>query len=123
MITGFGNGYDGAYSSKGFSNSKQVFIKTDDDNKCIWWHRRYRHWWIGTCDNIGTNSGYAYISNDVQCPDASNINWRRGGSDEYLNNIKERYPGCHSGVDEYGRSYEVKYIIDFENLGFRYKIE
>jgi len=76
----------------------------DSEGKCIWWHRQYRHWWVGPCDNIGLNAGFAYIREDISCPaqcqtepdsdgdyycssDAP-ITWRRGGSDEQLPDVK-----------------------------------
>ena len=54
--------------------------------KCLWWHRQYHHWWIGPCDKIGKNEGYAYIDEDVSCPQGGI--WRRGGSDEFINDVK-----------------------------------
>jgi hypothetical protein len=38
-------------------NNRPVFL--NGKGKCMWWHE-YRHWWMGTCDNIGLNQGYAY---------------------------------------------------------------
>jgi hypothetical protein len=31
------------------------------NDKCVWWHQQYRHWWVGPCENVGTNSGFAYL--------------------------------------------------------------
>ena len=39
------------------------------DETCMWWHRPGRHWWIGSCDDIGTDAGYAYLEKDLDCPD------------------------------------------------------
>ncbi len=56
------------------------------EGKCIWWHQPSRHWWIGPCENVGTDSGYAYIDDDVKCPGSSN--WKRSGSHELIPNIQ-----------------------------------
>ena len=88
-----------------YSDGKQVFEK---DAKCIWWHRQYRHWWIGPCEYVGTNSGHAYIGPDMRCPLLSEgiqwteIDWRRGGSDEPLEGVEQRYGPCHETFDEDG---------------------
>jgi hypothetical protein len=56
------------------------------NGKCIWWHQLYRHWWTGPCENVGTNTGFAYIEGDEKCPVSftNTIVWRRGGSDEVI---------------------------------------
>ena len=70
------------------------------EGNCLWWHSLYRHWWIGPCQNIGTNNGFAYIAEDIGCPllcetikngecRASNpMTWRRGDSNEVISNVK-----------------------------------
>jgi hypothetical protein len=60
--------------------NRAIFEK---DGKCVWWHRQYRHWWIGPCENVGWNAGYAYAEEDFDCPDLEQT-WRRGGSNEIL---------------------------------------
>ncbi len=103
---GFNNEYDGRYvfGSK-YSDGKQVFEKED---KCIWWHRQYRHWWIGPCENVGTNSGFAYIQPDLRCPMLSSglawieIDWRRGGSNEPIKRVEQNYGPCFETFDEDG---------------------
>ena len=78
---GFNNEFDAHYQS-GWTNNetgefltqymdgKQIFVS---DAYCVWWHREFRHWWIGDCQNVGTNSGYAYIDSDERCPIAPMI--------------------------------------------------
>jgi hypothetical protein len=51
---------------------------------CIWWYRAERHWWIGSCENIGTNVGFAYLEQDYDCPVNSNIIWRRRITNEAI---------------------------------------
>jgi hypothetical protein len=84
--------YNGQYKFfdlKGFSvqgfleGNRPVYEK---NGKCVWWHRQYRHWWVGPCENVGLNAGYAYAENDIECPFGSL--WRRGGSDEILHNVQ-----------------------------------
>ena len=38
------------------------------EGKCMWWYRPSRHWWIGQCEDIGQNAGFANIDEDVSCP-------------------------------------------------------
>jgi hypothetical protein len=57
------------------------------NGKCVWWHLQYRHWWIGPCENVGMNTGYAYVKKDSDCPSYEHI-WMRGGSDEFLHNVR-----------------------------------
>jgi hypothetical protein len=37
-----------------------------------------------------------------------NVNWRRGGSDQPLPGIQNKYPGCHDTYDDNGRKTGVK---------------
>jgi hypothetical protein len=77
--------YDGYYHQlKNFlEGNRPVFEMTGN---CVWWHQQYRHWWVGPCENVGLNSGYAYAKEDVDCP-SDEQTWRRGGSDEFLNGV------------------------------------
>jgi hypothetical protein len=79
--------YNGIYSFNKLNDSPEgnrpVYQK---NGKCVWWHRQYRHWWIGPCENVGMNTGYAYVKEDSDCPSYENT-WRRGGSDEFLHNV------------------------------------
>ena len=79
--------YNGDYYFE-FSNNveahRPVYVKRSG-GKCIWWHYRYRHWWVGPCENIGRNAGYAYLDEDYTCPfDGAKQTWRRGGSDQLI---------------------------------------
>jgi hypothetical protein len=73
---------------------------------------RYRHWWVGPCENLGTNSGYAYMEIGFDCPKNSgtwmNVEWRRGGSDQRLSGIQNKFSGCHDIFDDNGRKTEVR---------------
>ena len=62
------------------STQKSTFV----DDYCLWWHKPYRHWWIGHCSSRGDNSGLAWLEPDVLCPNMSQDGWRRGGSDTKL---------------------------------------
>ncbi len=79
--------YDGHYSASlknGYLEGNRIVY--EKNGKCVWWHRQYRHWWVGPCENVGLNDGYAYAESDVECPSGSL--WRRGGSDEYLHSAE-----------------------------------
>ena len=45
------------------------------DGTCMWWRRPGRHWWVGSCDDVGTDAGYAYLEEDLDCP----VGFREGG--------------------------------------------
>ena len=62
------------------STQKSTFV----DDYCLWWHKPYRHWWIGHCSSRGDNSGLAWLEPDVLCPNQSQDGWLRGGSDTKL---------------------------------------
>ena len=62
------------------SAEKSTFV----EDYCLWWHKPYRHWWIGHCSSRGDNSGLAWLEPDVLCPNDSQDGWRRGGSDTEL---------------------------------------
>jgi len=54
-----------------------------DPSWCIWWHKRYRHWWMGHCSSRGQNNGNVYLGPDKLCPsDGLNGEWKSGGLDE-----------------------------------------
>ena len=101
--------YDGEYSFSEAPSSdiyleanRPIFFgEKEVEGKCLWWHYQYRHWWIGPCDNVGQNAGFAYIQKDVTCLVECKIDgadgidyctsveqWRRGGSDEIIFNVK-----------------------------------
>ena len=137
-ITNLSLGYDGEY----FSDSEDNYIEAnrpifsglnERTGKCMWWHHQYRHWWIGPCDLIGQNAGFAYIQEDVSCPaeckkekgaDCSSMTWRRGGSDEVIFNVKMGWygysvsPAGGSEVAETTSSIGINAVIQD---GTRYK--
>ncbi len=83
--------HNGYYNKIIYSEGNRPIYLIEDGDLCIWWHQPYRHWWIGDCENIGTNSGFAYLQEDSSCPNTpnpSNPTWRRGGSDEILNEFE-----------------------------------
>ena len=63
-------------------NHQNYQIKNNDS--CIWWHRGGRHWWIGPCENAGTDSGYAYLQEDLDCIPHGEARgtWRNALTDE-----------------------------------------
>ena len=78
-------------SSKGSNLERPVYRHESLTHRCIWWHKPYRHWWIGECTNIfghsslGGNNGFAWLAPDSLCPIQDKAgDWRRGGSDEPL---------------------------------------
>ena len=46
-------------------NNESVFIDENSDN-CIW-KGEFNTWWIGVCDDVGQNKGFAYMK-DCKCP-------------------------------------------------------
>jgi hypothetical protein len=83
--------HSGLYIKIEYSEGNRPIYKEDKSDSCIWWHKFYRHWWIGTCENVGTNSGYAYLQEDGSCPSIpypNNATWRSGGTDEIIDGLK-----------------------------------
>ena len=71
--------------SSHLTNGRGVYRGQHNSNNCIWWHKQYRHWWLGDCQKRGNNHGFAYLQPDTTCPhDGSDGDWRRGGSDEVM---------------------------------------
>ena len=96
--------YDGIYwKSEYLEANRPIFGGKDGrKDKCMWWQHLNRHWWIGECDAIGDNAGFAYIDEDLGCPtecrsdleagqdlpcNESTITWRRGGSNEPVEGV------------------------------------
>ena len=70
---------------RGYYQADQNGSPTILTDYCLWWHKPYRHWWIGHCRNRGDNNGLAYLNPDVLCPhEGKSGDWRRGGSDTEL---------------------------------------
>jgi hypothetical protein len=63
-----------------------VYIHDKIIGKCIWWNKEYRRWWVGPCQNVGGNAGFAYINEDAPCPYTTI--WRRGGSNEIISGVQ-----------------------------------
>jgi len=67
------------------TNGRGVYRAIKDPKNCIWWHKLYRHWWLGDCRKRGNNHGFAYLQPDKTCPHGDTEGeWKRGGSDEVL---------------------------------------
>ena len=67
------------------TNGRGVYRAEKSPQNCIWWHKQYRHWWLGDCRKRGNNHGFAYLGPDETCPhDGGEGEWKRGGSDEVL---------------------------------------
>jgi hypothetical protein len=73
---------------------------------CIWWIRANRHWWWGPCENVGTNSGNAYLPEDNSCPDYPERTWRRSGSNELYNDL-DIFVGNKKGCSAFGHKVET----------------
>ncbi len=74
--------FDGDYIRTNYSEANRPLYSSDEN--CIWWFRAERHWWIGSCENVGTNEGFAYLENDEDCPQNSGSIWRSGITNEVL---------------------------------------
>ena len=69
---------------------------------CIWWHRPYRHWWIGHCNQRGQNHGHAWLKPDSLCPSEGKVGeWHRGGTDAELEGLV-RLPRPEDDLDAEG---------------------
>jgi hypothetical protein len=66
-----------------YLEGNRPIYKAGDD--CVWWEKSDRRWWSGPCENVGTNSGFAYLAEDYRCPYEEPATWKRGGSDEAVN--------------------------------------
>ena len=68
------------------TGERDVYQHENENELCIWWHKEYRHWWLGNCDNIGQNTGHAYLQPDKNCPnEGKSGDWKKSGSDETIN--------------------------------------
>lgn len=65
-------------------HNRPVYVK--NDKQCLWWHRQFRHWWMGACEHIGDNQGYAWLVQDLSCPTVpqEKVIWRRGGNNAII---------------------------------------
>ena len=71
---------------QGASRGVYKGVKGPVEDYCIWWHKPYRHWWIGNCRKVPNNHGYAWLKpREAVCPtDGAQGQWRRGGTDAVL---------------------------------------
>ena len=123
-----GSQFNGAYSvmDDDWANERVVYRHEKLPQGCIWWHKQYRHWWIGDCRKKGLNHGYAWLEPDLACPSdldgEGNPLWRRGGTDEalLLVGIKRSnlfsIPGLQFGTPDEERV--PGFISDFFNRKF-----
>ena len=96
--------YDGIYESTSRLEANRPIYNglNEREEECMWWHLPTRHWWIGKCEDIGENVGYAYIDEDLSCPtycirevieETSSCTeklptWKSGDSNEIINGAK-----------------------------------
>jgi hypothetical protein len=66
---------DGFYTQTNYSEANRPLYSNGEN--CIWWYRAERRWWVGSCENIGTNIGFAYLEQDYDCPVHFHNIWRR----------------------------------------------
>ena len=70
--------------SNHLTNGRDTYMSVKTPKHCIYWHS-LGHWWLGSCDPPGVNSGYAYLQPDKTCPyDGAAKEWKRAGSDRVL---------------------------------------
>ena len=81
----FNRTYDGLYVEQSITSSQCLRGYYKKGINCIWWHKKYRHWWIGDCSNRPENVGHAWLEPDVTCPNQAGSDWRKSGTDEELN--------------------------------------
>lgn len=77
--------YDKIYSQNSFLEANRPIFQ--DEDKCVWWKYPNRNWWIGPCENVGTNSGFAYMEEDLDCPFDQPATWRKCGTDEVVKDL------------------------------------
>ena len=110
FIANLSHHYDGDYvfdtwNHKYLEGNRPIFQGTDKvRGKCMWWHHKSRHWWIGPCANIGTDAGFAFIEEEIRCitdlnadenGDYFELTWRRGGSHVKISNVE--FSRLHQG--------------------------
>ncbi len=66
--------FEGEYYETDYLEANRPVYSSGEN--CIWWYRAERNWWIGSCENVGTNNGFAYHEKDLDCPDFYEDGWR-----------------------------------------------
>ena len=59
-----GDNEDEDYS---FLNNEPIFVQENGNNSNCIWKQDNGMWWIGNCDEIGNNNGFAFMNN-CDCP-------------------------------------------------------
>ena len=86
-VKGFDRHSSGLYIKQGsikqqVTGEEKYVYHHKTKNICIWWHSAYRHWWLGSCQNIPENVGIAYLQPDNICPhEGIGGDWQRSGTD------------------------------------------
>ena len=97
-LEGFGLHFDGFYKTQDFKtgqilfqDAKQIYFLSDNNfqpkDKCVWWIRHIRRWYLGDCLHVGTKNGFAYIDADVPCPHPEEHRWRRAKTGQFFTDI------------------------------------
>ena len=81
------NNESGLYiKNERLTKERDVYKHENRNDLCIWWHKKYRHWWLGFCGNIGKNVGHSYLEPDKTCPnEGKSGDWKKSGSDRTIN--------------------------------------
>ena len=72
------------YSKKEYLEANRPIYLRKNGDKCIWWNKAHRRWWLGQCENVGTSSGNAYLQEDFNCPHGYQSTWRRGDVESFV---------------------------------------
>ena len=75
-------------SSKGSNLERPVYRHESLTHRCIWWHKPYRHWWLGNCISLGENHGHAWLAPDSLCPHQGQKLFKNFGKNWPLNHIQ-----------------------------------
>ena len=103
-MVNFNRNYDGLYVEQSITSSQCLRGYYKKGINCIWWHKKYRHWWIGDCNNRPENVGHAWLEPDVTCPNQAGSDWRKSGTDEELNGYVTIGIYCiHTSAEQFGR--------------------
>lgn len=72
-----------------WTNGRRVYKSSRSPLHCIWWDKKFRHWWVGDCEKQGSNYGSAFLEPDETCPHHGKVaGWKRSGTNEILANGK-----------------------------------